>query len=61
MPRHDASQELEMTERSRHAIDREARHPQSEVHRRFIQARNRALSNSTDNLLARIATTLSAG
>jgi hypothetical protein len=50
-----------MTERSWHAIDREARHPQVEVHRRFIQARNRALSNSTDNLLARISATLSAG
>jgi hypothetical protein len=50
-----------MTERSWHAIDREARHPQSEVHRRFIQAHNRARSNSTDNLLSRISTTLSAG
>ena len=61
MPRHDAARELEMTERSWHAIDREARHPQEEVHRRFIQARNRARSNSTDNLLARISATLSAG
>ena len=60
MPRHDPARELEMTERSRQAIDREARQPQIELHRRCIEARNRARHNATDSLLHRITATLSA-
>jgi hypothetical protein len=59
MLKHDPARELEMSERSRQAIDRETRLPQVELHRRFIQARNQARSSTTDSLLRRIAATLS--
>jgi len=58
MPGYDPARELEMTERSWQAIDREARQPHVELHRRIIEARNRARHNSTDALLRRIAATL---
>lgn len=57
---HDPVRELEMTERSWQAMTREARQPQTELHRRIIDARNRARSNDLDALLRRIAATLSA-
>ena len=60
MPRHDPARELEITERSCLAIHREACHPQAELHRRIIEARNQARHHKTDTLLQRITATLSA-
>ena len=59
MPRHDPARELEMTERGWLAINREARQPQTELHRRVIEARNQARHRETDVLLRRITATLS--
>jgi hypothetical protein len=50
-----------MTERSWQASNREASQPQTELHRRIIEARNQARSITTDALLSRITATLSAG
>ncbi|MDH3260834.1 MAG: hypothetical protein OEM84_07675 [Acidimicrobiia bacterium] len=61
MPRHDPLPELELTERSWQAINREASQPRTELHRRIIEARNRARHNETDTLLHRIDATLSTG
>lgn len=61
MPGYDPAREIEVTERSWRAIDREACQPRNELHRRIIEARNRARHNETDALMRRIDATLSAG
>ena len=60
MLRHDPAREFEISNRGNQAIDREAHQPQTELHRRVIEARKRSQRHDLDALLARIDATLAA-
>ena len=60
MLRHDPVREFEISTRGKAALDREAHQPQTEFHRRVIEARNRSRRHDLDALLARIDATIRA-
>lgn len=58
MSSYDPTTEMEISRRTLEAMVREQRSPHIELHRRVIDARNRARHVGTDDLLRRIAATL---
>ncbi len=57
---YDPTREMEISERTVRAMDREQEHPVIELHRRVIGARNLARRRLAEDLLGRIAATLAA-
>jgi hypothetical protein len=58
MQRHDPVREFEISSRGMQALDREAHQPQTELHRRIIEARDQSRRNDLNALLALIDTTI---
>lgn len=57
---HDPIRDFEISDRGSAALDREARQPQTELHRRFIEARDRSRRHNLESLLHRIDATIAA-